>query len=69
MARVLGYPVGTVLRIYIATNTKICFIRHENVVKDVVIQSVKQKLTKSLSIYNLLVIHCLNHNQFVRMEI
>jgi hypothetical protein len=33
MARVLGCPVATVLRIDIATKMKMCLIRNENVVK------------------------------------
>ena len=69
IVRVLGCPVATVLRIDIATKMKICFISHENVVKVFVIQSVQQKLTRSFSIYNVLIIYCLNHNHFGRMEI
>ena len=45
IARVLGCPVATVLRTDIATKMKICFIRHEKVVKVVVIQRVKQNFT------------------------
>jgi len=39
---------------------KICFIRHENVVKVVVIQSVQKNLTTtSFSIYSAFIIYCL----------
>jgi len=38
IARVLGCPVVTVLRIDIATKMKICFTRHENMVKVIFIQ-------------------------------
>ena len=66
---VLGCPVATVLRIDIATKIKIFFIRHENVVNIVIVQSVQQNLTDSFSIYSVLIIYCLNHNHFGRMEI
>ena len=69
ISRVLGCPVAIVLRTDIATNMKICFICHENVVKVVVIQSVQQNLTKSFSIHGVLIIYCLNHSHFVRMEL
>jgi len=48
---------------------KIYFIRHENMVKVVIIQSVQQNLTNSFLVYSVLIIYCLNHNHFVRMEI
>jgi len=50
IARVLGCPGATVLRNGMTTKMKICVIRHENVVKVVVIQSVQQNLTNSFSI-------------------
>jgi hypothetical protein len=31
--------------------------------------SVQQNLTKNFSIYSVLIIYCLTHNHFVRMEI
>jgi hypothetical protein len=37
---------------------KICFIRHENVVKDVVIQSVQQNLTNIFATYSVLITYC-----------
>jgi len=67
--RVLGCPVATVLRIDIVTKMKICFIRHENVVKVIVIQTIQQNVTKSFSIYSVLIIYCLKNNHFVQMEI
>jgi len=50
IAGVFGCPAANVLRIDIATKLKICFIRHENVVTVVVIQSVQQNLTNSFLI-------------------
>jgi hypothetical protein len=47
ITRVLGCPVVTVLRIDVATKMKIPFIRHENMVKVVVIQSVQLNLSNS----------------------